>query len=257
MRSHHPDIDGAVPVTNRFNLYQAVHKGLRAFMADTLVRVGHTDAADPQDCADGAEQVRTLLHLCGEHVMHENHFIHTAMERRAPSSAGQAETEHVEHVAEIAALRGVLVHAEMASPAQREAHWLRLYHALSLFVAGNLTHMLMEEQTHNAVLWAHYSDEELIALHDELVASIPPEEMAVHFRWILPSVSHAERVGMLQGMRQGMPPEVFASQLDMAHALLPMREWFKLKAAFQEQAAVTVAPQPSTSCVVKVRETCS
>lgn len=238
MNAHQSDVDGALPVTTRFNLYQAVHKGLRAFMADTLVRVGRTDAADLQDRADCAEQVRILLHLCGEHLVHENHFIHTAMMRRSPGSAGQAEAEHVAHVAEIAALRRLLAQAEVASPAQRDAHWLRLYHALSQFVAGNLIHMLMEEQAHNAVLWEHYSDEELIAVHDALVASIPPEEMAVHFRWMMPSVSHAERVGMLQGMRQGMPPEVFASQLDMARPLLDARAWRKLKAAFQQDLAV-------------------
>lgn len=238
MSTHHADSDDALSASTRFNLYQAVHKGLRAFMADTLVRVGHTDAADPRDCADSAEQVRILLHLCGEHLVHENRFIHTAMERRAPGSAGQAEAEHVEHAAEIVALRSVLAQAETASPAQREAHWLRLYHALSQFVACNLTHMLLEEQVHNAVLWAHHSDEELLALHDELVASIPPEEMAVHFRWMLPSVSHAERVGMLQGMRQGMPPEVFASQLDMARPWLDARAWHKLKAAFQHDLPV-------------------
>lgn len=238
MSIHHSEFDSAVLDTTRVNLYQAVHKGLRAFMVDTLVRVGRTDAADPQDRADGAEQVRILLHLCGEHLVHENRFIHTAMERRAPGSAGQAETEHVEHVVEIATLRRVLAQAEVASPAQCDAHWLRLYHALSQFVAGNLTHMLMEERAHNAVLWAHYSDEELIAVHDELVSSIPPEEMAVHLRWMLPSVSHPERVGMLQGMRQGMPPEVFASQLDMARPLLDVRAWHKLKAALQQDLDV-------------------
>jgi hypothetical protein len=237
MNAHHSDFDGAV-LTTRFNLYQAVHKGLRAFMADTLVRVGRTDATDPLDRADCAEQVRILLHLCGEHLVHENRFIHTAMERRAPGSTGQAETEHIAHVAEIAGLRRVLAQAEGASLAQRDAYWLRLYHALSQFVADNLIHMLLEEQTHNAVLWAHHSDEELIAVHDELVASIPSEEMAVHFRWMLPSVSHAERVGMLQGMRQGMPPEIFASQLEMARPLLDARAWQKLKAAFQQDLTV-------------------
>lgn len=95
--------------TDRFNLYQAVHKGLRAFMTDTLVRVGHTDPTDVQACTDCAEQVRTLLHVCGEHLhlVHENRFIHTALERRAPGSAQQAESNHADHVAEIAALRGV------------------------------------------------------------------------------------------------------------------------------------------------------
>ena len=29
--------------SNRYNLYTNIHKGLRAFMADTLVTVGQTD----------------------------------------------------------------------------------------------------------------------------------------------------------------------------------------------------------------------
>lgn len=230
--------DADLIVSSRFNLYQAVHKGMRAFMVDTLVRVGHIDAADWQECMDCAEQVHTLLHVCGEHVAHENRFIHPVMERHAPGSAGHAESDHADHLAGISALRARLALATSASPQERDAHWLGLYHEMSHFVAENLAHMLLEEHSHNAVLWQHLSDQELVALHDELVASIPPDEMAVHFRWILPSVSHAERVGMLQGMRQGMPPEVFASQLDMARPLLQARDWLKLKAAFQGELAV-------------------
>lgn len=230
--SHH------VIASSRFNFYQAVHKGLRAFMADTVVRVGRTDPDDAQECAECAEQVRTLLHVCAEHLAHENRFIHPAMTRCAPGSAAQVETEHEEHLAHIADLRETLAGALSAGPDERAERWTRLYHELSLFVADNLSHMLLEERDHNAVLWQHYSDQALIVLHDELVASIPPDEMALHFRWMLPNVSHAERVGMLQGMRQGMPAEVFASQLDMARPLLDARSWLKVKAAFQSDIVV-------------------
>ena len=52
-----------------------------------------------------------------------------------------------------------------------------LYRQLTLFMAHNFEHMNEEETAHNAVLWAHYTDAELVGIHDALVASIPPHEM--------------------------------------------------------------------------------
>lgn len=219
--------------SNRFNMYQAVHKGLRAFMADTLTRIGRTDFTDPQERSESAEQLRSLLHICAEHLVHEDQFLHAAMERRAPGSAGQCAQEHVEHLVHIDALEASLNKALLAPEPQQADAWLQLYQALSLFAADNYEHMLLEEREHNAVLWAHFSDEELHEIHDALLASIPADEMAVHFRWMLPQLSHPERVGMLSGMRQGMPAEVFASQLELARPLLDARGWHKLQAALK------------------------
>jgi hypothetical protein len=221
----------------RFNIYQAVHKGLRAFMADTLTRVGRTDDTDARECQETAAELRSLLHVCGEHLVHENTFVHTAMERRAPGGAARCEHEHGQHTAHIAILGQALDEALHAEAAQRPVAWLHLYQALSLFVAENFEHMLLEEREHNAVLWAHYTDAELIDIHDALLASVPPDEMALHFRWMLPQLSHTERVGMLGGMRQGMPDAVFASQLEMARPLLDARSWQKLQAAFTFEVA--------------------
>lgn len=220
---------------NRFNMYQGIHKGLRAFMADTLVRVGSTDYTDAQERQEAAAQLRSLLHLCAQHLAHENHFLHAAMEQRAPGSAAQCAREHVQHTAHIEALSACLDRAVRLQDAAQDGAWLSLYHALSLFVADNYEHMLLEEREHNAVLWRHFSDEELIEIHDALLASIPGEEMALCFRWILPHLSHPERVAMLGGMRQGMPAEVFASQLDLARPLLNVRAWHKLQAALKEE----------------------
>lgn len=221
---------------HRFNMYQAIHKGLRAFMADTLVRVGITDHTDAHERKEAAEQLRSLLHLCAQHLAHENHFLHTAMEQRVPGSAAQCSREHIQHTAHIEALSACLDRAlRLQDAAQAASAWLSLYHALSLFVADNYEHMLLEEREHNAVLWRHFSDEELIEIHDALLASIPVEEMALCFRWILPHLSHPERVAMMGGMRQGMPAEVFASQLDLARPLLNARAWHKLQAALKEE----------------------
>jgi len=221
----------------RFDIYAGVHKGLRAFMADTLTCVGRTDYMDALERQEAATQLRSLLDTCGEHLAHENEFLHVAMERRAPGSAARCAHEHVQHVAHIAVLRHSLDEAMHASTDALAVAWQHMYQALSRFVAENYEHMLLEEREHNAVLWAHYTDAEIIEIHDALLASIPADEMALHFRWILPQLSHPERVAMMGGMRQGMPDEVFASQLDMARPLLNARAWHKLQAAFKVEVA--------------------
>ncbi|HEX5313032.1 hemerythrin domain-containing protein [Aquabacterium sp.] len=222
----------------RLNLYQSVHKGLRAFMADTVQLVGATDPADASERDKALEQVRTLLSICQAHLSHENDFIHVAMERRSPGSARQCQGDHVEHMAHINQLTQLVSVAD--SPEQRADGgdaWLTLYQELSLFVADNLEHMMLEESHNNQVLWSHYSDEELGGIHVALVSSIPPEEMAIHFRWMIPSLSHPERVAMLGGMQQGMPEPVFHSQMAVAQTLLTPRAWQKLAGALNYQAA--------------------
>lgn len=53
---------------------------------------------------------------------------------------------------------------------------------LALFVADDVQHMHVEETAHDAVLWAHYSDDELMAIEQAIVASIPPPATSRHGR---------------------------------------------------------------------------
>ena len=80
-----------------------------------------------------------------------------------------------------------------------------LYGQLALFIADNFHHMHVEETAHNAVLWARYTDGELMAIHDALVASIPPAEMMHTARWLVPFMNPVERAGLLGDIINGAP----------------------------------------------------
>lgn len=217
--------------TPRVNLYQGIHKAIRAQMSHTLLQVGRTDPGDTDERTASGASVDALLTLCHQHLQHENDFIHAAMERRCPGSASPLGHEHEEHIEHIAHLRSLARQAQQADAATQDGAWQDLYLALSLFVAENFNHMVREERDHNAVLWQHYSDAELVDIHHALVASIPPEEMALVMAWMIPQLAHPERAGMFSEMRQGMPPEVFAMQLTQTQALLDGPNWRKLQQA--------------------------
>lgn len=215
----------------RLDLYGPIHKALRAFMSDTLLALGRMDCGDDLDFAQATQRVVDLLDFCRSHLEHENGFVHTALEARAPGSAGRIAHEHEEHVAEIAALSAAVSRLRAVPAAARQDAAALLYRDLAAFIAGNYLHMNYEESRHNAVLWEHYSDAELMALHDALVASIPPEEMMLVIRWMVPFMNPAERAGMLQGMRANAPAPAFQAALDTVRPHLTAREWDKLESA--------------------------
>lgn len=214
----------------RFDLYAPIHKAIRLFMTDTLVRIGCMDSADRDEVRGAIDQLQGLLGLLRGHVAHENDYIHPAIEARRAGGSARIAEEHDEHLASIEALE-CEANAMTAAPApERESLALRLYRHLALFIAENLQHMHVEESSHNSQLWAAYRDDELVALHEELVASVPPAEMATVIRWMAPALSHAELSGMLMGMRAGMPPEAFMGVVDMVRERLPYARWAKLAA---------------------------
>ena len=178
----------------RVDLYAPIHKALRSFMSDTLDRVGRMDLDDGVDTQRTLAQLEALLTLCHSHVQTENRFVHPAIEARQPKGARRIAEEHVEHLESIDALRAeVQVAARVRRPRAKPGLALRLYRHLALFVAENFQHMHIEETAHNAALWAHYSDAELLQLHDRLLASIDPREMLEVARWMVPALNPAER----------------------------------------------------------------
>ena len=91
--------------TPRHNMYGVIHKGLRAMMSEVLAAIGRCDWTDSAECARVLADVRELAEFCAGHLMHENRFIHPAMEARAPTTSMAVEHEHVEHEAAIKRLR--------------------------------------------------------------------------------------------------------------------------------------------------------
>jgi hypothetical protein len=215
----------------RVDMYTGIHKALRALMADTLLAVGRMDADDGLERAQVTERVLELLQFCAHHLQHENEFVHAAIEARAPGASAQIGHEHEEHMKDIARLADAVAVLRGCDEGARPMAAGRLYRELALFVADNFQHMHVEETAHNAVLWARYTDAELVAIHGALVASIPPQEMMATMRWLVPFMSPAERAGLLTDIRAKVPAPAFQAILDTVRPHMAANEWAKLARA--------------------------
>ena len=218
----------AVP---RLDLYATIHKALRHWMVDTLLRTGRIDVFDRAAMAGTLAQLEALLIQCERHLDRENHFVHPAIEARDPGAAVRIAAEHDEHLEHIAALREDARQLQQASEDCRMALAQRLYRHLALFVADNFQHMHVEETRHNASLWAHYSDGELGALHGRLMASLPPQELMDTARWMVPALSPVERVALFEGMKAEAPPEAFLALVEHIRPHLDAAAWAQLAPA--------------------------
>lgn len=214
--------------TNRVDLYVGIHKAMRFLMADLLVAVGKMDASDDSAVEWIGSRVLQFADFCTSHLTHENDFVHTALEARLPGASARIATEHVEHEQAIAALKAAAGQLQKSQGSQREHDALALYRQLALFIAHNFEHMQAEEIELNQALWAHYTDEELLALHGRLLATIPPEETLFVMRWMVPAMTPAERLQLLQGMQAHAPAPAFAVVLDVVQPHLSTGEWAKL-----------------------------
>lgn len=229
--------------TSRYNVYAGIHKALRAFMCDTLTRLGNTDVQDEAHVENTLSQLTALLEQMRRHVGHENRFIHPALEQAESGSSGHIGAQHEEHLAELDRLGELAQRFTSAAPHLRDLARQELYFAFSLFMADNLEHMHYEETAHNAVLWAHYTDDELAHLHQSVVASLDPQEMSLVLAWILPSSAAQERLALLSDMRMHAPPPVFDSVLGLARAKLSTADWHKLAKGLGLPPAPQVWPE--------------
>ena len=220
-----------ITATPRHDIYRFVHKALRAFMSDALNAAGSMDPHDDAERSKVLAQVRELLDFCQGHLRKEDHFVHSAMEERAPGSTRATAGDHKEHLHSFDEIEAARLAVEQTEGNARTAAAALLYRKLALFVGENFVHMNVEETENNEVLWRTHSDAELIAIEQAIVASLSPQEKMFSGRWMLPVLTPDERALVLSNMRMSLPPQAFVGILTMLMQRLSDTNWRKLTTA--------------------------
>lgn len=213
--THHISLTDIPDLNGRYDLYGAVHKGLRKAGCDLLCRLGSTDFEDPDEAERVLGDLRTYLMLAASHVVHEDDNIHTVLHDRGVST-GTVDDQHDDHRASFADLEALAVSIEKAWPMHKRAAGRKLYLAFAAYIADDFAHMHEEETKTAPVLWQHFTDADLAAVEMRIVASMPPEKNMAFMRLMIPAMNPAERAALLGAMRRGAPPEIFDAVIEFA-----------------------------------------
>lgn len=200
----------------RYNLYATIHKGLRGAQSALLARLGALDAADDAEVAAIADDLARVVRLGRKHLAHENLHIHGVIEAHSAGATSRLADDHDHHERDFDVLEAMLAALRTAPAADRAPLARALYLRYSQFLAEDFEHMLEEETETLSLLHRLFSDEELQAIEMAIIGSVDPETMLDFLRIMIPAMNPAERIGMLGGMKAGMPQPVFAAVVDAA-----------------------------------------
>lgn len=212
--------------TPRFNVFNQIHKALRALMFDTALIMQQTDFCKADEAAAILEQTDLLLDLMDSHAHFEDDHILNAAEKHAPAVIAEFEKEHVTDMELTGALRGLLAAYRSAISAEEQIELgFHLLHALNDFIGFNLTHMHKEETLLNSILWANYTDAEIMQMEANIQQQIAPEKVFIYFKWMAKSINDAELIVWLTAVRNHAPDFVFNGLLQVCQENVAAARW--------------------------------
>lgn len=216
-------------MSQRYDFYNPIHKGLRLGAARLLARIGSLDTADRDATAALIADLRDFLALASSHLVHEDREINGLLRRHAPDVAAALDTDHADHQETFAGLEQLIAGLQAAPPAERAAALRALYLRFTTYVADDMLHMAREEEVALPVFHAHFTDAELAAAEARIIAAIPPEKLMRYLRLMLPAATPQDRIAFLRDLKAGAPPEAFSAILDQAaRPSLAPKDWSRV-----------------------------
>lgn len=200
---------GATEGQAAWDLYREIHKGLRYALFGVTAQAGRTDAADDAGVAALVEEWTTVRFLLDGHHAHEDTYVDALVQAHAAELRDELEAGHRTSDDGLAALSAAAEALAAAPAADRWPLVRAFYLDLADFTAAYLTHLRFEEDRVMPPLNAGMSDDELAEVTGIIRGSVPPPDMCVFIRYMVPAMDLSERVDMLGGMHQGAPPEIF------------------------------------------------
>jgi hypothetical protein len=207
------------------DLYRDIHKGIRAELFAVTTSAGSIDPPDRGDRIALFEHVSAVAAVLESHARHEDDVIDPVLARHRPDLAGVIAADHARLEA---AFTAVTLKAEglvFAVPADERALARTLYLDLAAFTGAYLVHQDVEERVVMPALEQAIGVPAVVELHERIVASIPPDEMARSLAFMLPAMNVEDRCEMLGGMRAAAPAPAFEAVLGLARSVLRPAEF--------------------------------
>lgn len=223
----------------RYNIFNQIHKALRALLYDTALTLQQTSFGNADEAEAALEKVKQVLAVFDKHAACEDSNILPAIQQYEPSLTDAFEQEHVQDHVLAEKLADLVAGFEKQTLAEdRLSIGHTILHSFIAFMTFNLDHMAKEETVLNERLWRYYSDAEIMALNQKIVASIPADESAFASAWMMKGMSNSEITAWLKAVQENAPESVFSNLFHIAEKELPLSRFRKILEDLTEGAMV-------------------
>lgn len=219
----------------RFNAFNQIHKGLRAFLYDTALSIQHTDFTQEDQARATFRKIEKVLWLFEGHAHTEDSKVFPLLQAVAPDVVNDFEQQHeTDHRLGHDLENAITAYDFAKTPVDRLKCGIKVLQAFDEFTAFNLQHMVKEETVINSLLWKHYTDEQILAVQRDIVASIPPDKNEWYSRWMIKGINDVEMLIWLQNIKKAAPLPVFNGLCDIAGQELPAERWSAIRDRLEE-----------------------
>lgn len=211
----------------RANIYGFPHKGLRIALSQLSMLSGNTDYSN----ADSLKKLKNLsvelVTLLDLHLHSEEDVVLPALEAKMPGSTSENVEEHEQLEKEVQAFDKQLTNITVDSAPNSGAQF---YEAVYNFHSKYIAHMAMEESDINPLIWANFTDEEIMAWHGQVMSTLTPDQIMLWFKYIVPALNPFERGMIMGGFKENAPAEFLDKVLDMLKEYMSEKEHLQLEA---------------------------
>lgn len=226
----------------RFNTFNMIHKALRAMLYDTALTLQQTWFGNEDEARTALRKVEAVIAQFEQHAHHEDNFVLPLISAYEPVLVEEFEQEHVEdHRIGEQLIHLVNIFSAATGEEERIVAGSGVAKAFMDFMVFNLQHMAKEERVLNPVLWAYYTDEQLLEMNARIVASIPAPEKTVSAQWMMRGISNREAIQWLKAMKQSASEGEFHMLWSLADSELPVHRRIVVKEGVLEQEPVFVS----------------
>jgi hemerythrin-like domain-containing protein len=224
---------------SRINIFNQVHKGLRAMLYDTALTLQQTYFADGDQSDAAVKKVRTTADMVNAHTAHEDHFIFPAIRDYEPSLVDVFTMEHLKNDSLSEKLLDSLVaHNHAIKPESKTETGQAIIRAFQEFMVYNLQHMSNEESVLNEILWRYYSDEEIDAISRRISRARRDDEAVMTTAWMMRGLSNTEISNWLKTVETTASWQLFAQLYRIAEKELPRDRFRKVLEIFAGESMV-------------------
>ena len=194
---------------NRFNIFNQIHKGLRAMLYNMALTIQHTDFSIEEEGKATLRKLKQVLELYAEHGQHEDSIVFPSVQEAAPTAITALEAEHEKDEQLVNDLLMQIRAYKNADAAEKASIGYAIHLAFQEFVAFNLEHMNKEERTINPLLWEQYTDDQIVGIQRNILRQVSQESNMYYTRWMLKGLNDSELSTWFQKVKATAPTEVW------------------------------------------------
>jgi hypothetical protein len=221
----------------RVNIFNQIHKGLRAALYETALLLQRTDFTNEKETEEVFAATREVLMLFDEHARKEDKYIFPAIQPFEPSLANSFEQDHEKDNSLSASLDHALDSFHYLPNDQEKLDaGKNINRDFAAFMSFNLDHMAREENMINQILWRYFDDAYILDIQKTIVRNTEPWHLDFFNKWMLRGNNDREIKAWLTAAQETAPTLVFNTLFKKAEQELPKPRFLKLMTSLSEGA---------------------